>query len=401
MPTRPRHLVVDGLLGALVAWLLTIMHRFAQHPPGRRTWTEDGPTFAAVPWQPWIIALAVVVGIAVAVRRVVPRISFMITVVGLGAYLFLGGPLPPALFATVLNVATLAGRRPNREWWIPLVCVVPMVWAGWWPRPWLGLTDPGLYAAVAVGVTAALVPGLIAVNRAERQKAAHQQRTAELRRAAYTERLRMARDIHDVVGHSLSMISLQSGVALHVLDNNPAQVRESLQAIRDASRSSLAELRQTLGVFREEEGEPRTPTARLSDLEALADGVRAVGRDVIIERSGATEAVPAPVQTAAYRIVQEALTNALRHGSAHTVRIRLGSDPDQGLFTVDITDDGAVLDQPPVEGNGLRGVRERVEAIGGRITIAPEPTGGLGLHTEFDISPPRTASTEPDQQEER
>src|SRR5699024_5119567 len=144
---------------------------------------------------------------------------------------------------------------------------------------------------------------------------------------------------HDVVGHSLSMISLQAGVALHVLDRNPAQVRASLQAIRDASRSSLTDLRHTLGALRSGTGgvdadagdgdgagaggpeAVRTPTPDLAAITQLVAGVRAAGREVALVTPGDTGAVPAGHQHAAYRIVQESLTNAVRHAPGATITV--------------------------------------------------------------------------------
>ncbi|MFW6599046.1 sensor histidine kinase [Propionibacteriaceae bacterium Y2011] len=394
---RWRQLLVDGVLGLLVAWLLTVAARVNQQPPGRQPggppeepygppwgpggWDEN--SFAAIPWQPWMVALAVGIGAAVAVRRVFPRVSFLAVVVLTGTYLTLGGPIPPTLLAPALVVFVLGSRRPAREFWIPLVLVAVMVWTAFWSQPWLGLADPTLYMAVVLGLAVTMVPGMAAMIRSDRRSTAERQRHEELQRVAYEERLRVARDIHDVVGHSLSMISLQSGVALHVLERNPEQARRSLQAIRDASRDSLAELRQTLGVFRAHDSEPQplAPSPRLSDLDALTDGVRAVGREVVITREGPVDDAPARVQTAVYRLVQEALTNAIRHSRASTIRVVITAG--EAGFTLDVTDDGEPITAPVREGNGLRGARERVAALGGTLRIEPATDGGLALHAHF------------------
>ena len=137
-------------------------------------------------------------------------------------------------------------------------------------------------------------------------------RDQDRRRYAYEERMRIARDVHDVVGHSLSVITMQAGVALHVLDRRPDQVAESLEAIRTTSREALAELRMTLEVFRDPEaGEPRAPVPGLARLDELVGALRQAGRTVKVERVPAAdqEPLPAAVDQAAFRIIQEGLTN--------------------------------------------------------------------------------------------
>ena len=198
----------------------------------------------------------------------------------------------------------------------------------------------------------------------------------------------MARDIHDVVGHSLSMISLQSGVALHVLESDPAQVRASLEAIRESSRSSLAELRQTLGVFRKpDEGGPLVPTATLADVPALVESVRAGGREVgLLLAADASRGVPAAVQTVAYRVVQEGLTNVVRHAAGASAVVSIERRPE--VLVVGVRDDGPAR-QAPVEGNGLRGMRERVEAVGGTLGIGVRPEGGLAVLATLPIGGPQ------------
>src|SRR5699024_5506379 len=195
------------------------------------------------------VLLAVVIGLAVAGRGVAPRAAGAVVAAATAGYLLNGGPWPFVLVAPAICVFTLARARPASEWWIPVVASAVMLSAGSWTQPWLGLDQLGTWFGIAFGVMVIMVPALIRVMRRDRHAALEERRAEELRRVADTERLRLARDVHDVVGHSLSMISLQAGVALHVLDRNPAQVRASLQAIRDASRSSLTDLRHTLGAL--------------------------------------------------------------------------------------------------------------------------------------------------------
>ena len=165
--------------------------------------------------------------------------------------------------------------------------------------------------------------------------------------------MRIARDVHDVVGHSLSVITMQAGVALHVLDRRPDQVAASLEAIRTTSREALAELRTTLEVFRDpESGEPRAPVPGLARLDDLVGALRQAGRSVEVVREGDGPPLPAAVDQAAFRIIQEALTNVVRHAEQATAVVRVARTP--GRLVVEVSDDGPAS-AVPAAGNGIRG----------------------------------------------
>ena len=199
-------------------------------------------------------------------------------------------------------------------------------------------------------------------------------REEDRRRTAYEERLRIAREVHDVVGHSLSVVTMQAGVALHVLDKQRAagepvspEVSASLEAIRRSSRDALAELRTTLGVFRDPAGEPRTPTAGLDRLDDLVGALRAAGRRIDVVRTPDHQApLPAAVDQAAFRIVQEGLTNVVRHAGEARATVRVDRDPD--ALVVQVSDDGPGVTRLE-EGNGIRGMRERAASLGGTVTL--------------------------------
>ena len=164
-----------------------------------------------------------------------------------------------------------------------LILLVPMIMAGHWSEPYLGLLDPAFYGALVSAFAIAVLPAMIALLLRARRLSERQVREQERRRYAYEERLRIARDVHDVVGHSLAVITLQAGVALHLLDKerpaqaHPDRVAESLEAIKKTSREALAELRTTLEVFPSDSAEPRSPSPGLARLDALLDGLRAAG----------------------------------------------------------------------------------------------------------------------------
>jgi signal transduction histidine kinase len=172
-------------------------------------------------------------------------------------------------------------------------------------------------------------------------------------------------------------------VTLHLLDKEsaaqprPDRVVESLEAIKDTSREALAELRTTLEIFRSDSDERRSPLPGLARLDALLDGVRAAGREVTLirEESDDLQAVPAAVDQAAFRIIQESLTNVVRHAGAGDATVRVSRDA--GMLTVEVSDDGPASSLP-LDGNGIRGMRERARAVGGTLTVSVrEPSGVL------------------------
>jgi signal transduction histidine kinase len=204
-------------------------------------------------------------------------------------------------------------------------------------------------------------------------------------RAATEEQLRMARDLHDGVGHGLAVIAMQAGVALHVLDRDPDAARRSLEAIRDTSTEALDALRAELSTLAGpgSGSGPRTPRRGLADLAGLAERVRATGLTVDVRRSG--PAVPPAVDEAAYAIVQEALTNVLRHAGARRVAVEI--DAAEAL-RLTVTDDGRgppPLTDEPGEGMGLRGMRDRAEALGGRCSAGPGTDGGFAVAVELPL----------------
>jgi signal transduction histidine kinase len=187
------------------------------------------------------------------------------------------------------------------------------------------------------------------------------------------ERLRIARDVHDVVAHAMVEINVQAGVAAHLIDRDPAQARSALRHIKAASGEALSDLRATLGVLRGGEGAPVEPAAGVKDLEALGAGLRAAGVTVTF----AVDPLPAGaagLQAVVYRIVQEALTNVLRHANATEVTVRVGRAGE--AIDVEVRDDGTGTAGAGGAGQGLRGMRERAAAAGGTVDYGPVPDGG-------------------------
>ena len=219
----------------------------------------------------------------------------------------------------------------------------------------------------------------LAARAAARETAAERERTA-----VASERLRIARELHDVLAHSLSAINVQAGVGLHLLEKNPGQAREALSNIRDTSKDALAEVRTVLGIVREgasppasgtlpDDAAPLAPTWDLTALHRLADQARAEGLDVAVELGPDVVDVPDHIAGVVHRVVQESLTNVRRHApSARRVTLRVTRG--DGIIVV-VADDGVVAGEPVEPGYGLLGMRERVEGAGGTLTAGPRPGG--------------------------
>jgi signal transduction histidine kinase len=222
----------------------------------------------------------------------------------------------------------------------------------------------------------------------QRALEAERTREEEAKRRVDEERLRIARELHDITAHSLSVIAVQSGAAIHVMDTKPQEARRSLQAIRQTSREALDELRRMVGVLRGEDAQeaPYEPSSGLAQVDTLAAQMRLAGMDVELD-FGDLRAVPAVVSASAYRVIQEALTNVLRHAgqAAHaTVTARVVD----GLLEVSVVDDGAGAADGWSEGHGLTGMRERAEALGGAFHAGPLPQGGFWVGVSYPLSTP-------------
>jgi signal transduction histidine kinase len=251
----------------------------------------------------------------------------------------------------------------------------------------------GIVSSIAVLVV--VVFGLGERIRVRRQRAAEavRVRAEEARRLASEERLRIAQELHDVLAHNISLISVQAGVALHVNHEIPEPVRTALTAIKEASREALGELRTVLDVLRQarDPAAPAWPAPRLAQIQDLVEAASLAGLDAGVEFEGEPFPLPASVELAAYRITQEALTNVMRHAHAATVRVHVvyGS----GELRIRIEDDGGGPQAKGEEpwGNGLSGMRERAAALGGELEAGPRAGGGFQVLARF----PLVSSAEP------
>ena len=235
--------------------------------------------------------------------------------------------------------------------------------------------------AGAAGTAVGYYRALLVATRAQLAREA-QTREEQARRRAVEERLRIARELHDVFGHTLATISVQAGVGIHLFQRRPAQAVEALKTIKQISDQGLADVRTILGVLRADDDpdQPRTPPGGLDQLDALLDRVRAAGVQPKLTVHGSARPLPAAVDLAAYRIIQEALTNVLRHARARTAWLDLCYEPSQ--VVIRILDDGTAASPGQAgtngqDGHGISGMRGRALALSGQFTAGPHPDGGF------------------------
>ncbi len=322
-------------------------------------------------------------------RRRAPLPVFAVSQTAIAAVFALGyhgGALP---FVLAVGAYTVGAYRPLREVVLAAalqnVSFVVMVLAG---SP--GFAIPQWVTSVPVFATTMLV-GWTMQSRRLRFDALEREQGEASRRAAADERLRIAQELHDVVAHSLGVIAVQAGVGMHVIDKDPDEARRALEHISRTSRSSLAEIRRLLGLVRS--GEPTvaySPTPGLADLPQLARDVDEAGLPVDLDVADGTGGLPPGVELAAYRIVQEALTNAVRHAHAQKATVRI--DRSAGRLHVVVSDDGSGSKGGGRSGgHGLVGMRERVAVYGGSLEVGPSPEGGFRVDATipYDEEPKR------------
>jgi signal transduction histidine kinase len=317
---------------------------------------------------------AVLDGIAVVVllaRRERPELTWLGNAAAVTCYFALdygNGPVYLSIFASAY---ALTSRRPPRRWWPYAAAVVPIVVA-----MASRMRDSTVTSATArLTWFVAVLAASAAIGAAMRTRT--ETRREQARRTATEERLRMAQDLHDGVGHGLAVIAMQAGVALHVLDRDPAKARDSLLAIRETSRESLEALRAELTRLSTEPGAgQRTVANGLADLPALVNRVRAGGLEVDLSADAGD--VPDEVGAVAYLVVQEALTNVLRHSGADSARVVVARA--SGSVVVTVIDDGQ--GGAVTEGLGIGSMRSRVERLGGTLFVGP---GARGFEVRAEI----------------
>jgi signal transduction histidine kinase len=342
----------------------------------------------AAPITAYVLVLAACLPIAAASWR--PGWAVALTGAATLAYVALGYAYGPILFALAVAVYRFAAGTPVRR---AVTGAAALLLAGLGAVAVRGATGPAQDWSDFVAAAACVaLPAAIGVATKVRRDATADLRGEQSRRAVSEERLRLAQEVHDEVGHGLAVIAMQAGVALRVLDRDPARVRQALEAIRAASKDALDGVRAELAALREPgpTAPPRRPATGLAELPALAARIRSSGLPVAVEVADglADLDLPADVDRSAYRVVQESLTNVLRHGGpGASARVR--ATVDAGTLCLEITDTGRGA-PPGVSGHGIEGMRARVEALGGALETESPAAGGFAVRARLPV-PDRVA----------
>ncbi|MFF5101777.1 sensor histidine kinase [Streptomyces sp. NPDC000134] len=342
---------------------------------------------------PLVLALSLALSVPLFWRRSHPRAALLATAPVALLNAWSGAALQAALLQLVL-VHHIALRRPLRDlWWATAVMTAPVcvtiVRYGDGAGPWnqqLGSQLLSVGVAALIGVTVRTRRGYTEALE-DRARRLEVERDQQARLAAAAERARIAREMHDIIGHNLSVITGLADGGKYAAAKSPERAAQALDAIGTTSRQALGELRRLLDVLREDRGEEAslTPQPALADLDRLVDGVRAAGLPVRTTVEGRPALAPGR-QLAVYRVVQEALTNTLKHaGPAATAHIDLVYE-DGGAVTLTVTDTGCggPLDAPS-DGRGLPGMRERTALYGGTLDAGPRPRPGQGWRVRLHL----------------
>ena len=403
---RGRALVVDVLLAAGVAVVQIVGSVASQRIGASPTWR---------PLDGWAYLLLVVGPVALLFRRRWPLGVLAVALacgLAYGARTYPEGPSQLAIYPALWTVALTVAPRP--AWLAAGATALAVAAAELFFYGDTMFDGEPLYAAVTVlaamwwGESVRARRSYVAELR-DRAERAERTREEEARRRVDEERLRIARELHDVVSHTIGVISVQAGVAAHLLHRRPDKAADSLAAIRQASDEALGELHAMLGVLRERDGDaggaPLSPAPGLAELDALVAQAAGAGVEVRVSLEGEPRRLPPAVDLAAYRVVQESLTNVVRHAGASRADITVTHL--DGRVEVEVTDDGNGVVPPsaatgafrpagsPVgdrrhrrSGQGIPGMRERARAIGGSLEAGPRPGGGFRVQASLPVGGP-------------
>ena len=326
-----------------------------------------------------------VAGPAILTRRRRWPVAALVGVAGVTlAYVLVGYPDGPIFLSLIITFvgASIRGHRVA-VWAVAAVSYFGFLWG---PSIVGTGRSPTLPEIVGIGawVLVLLAFGELARTGRERGAEAARMRREEMKRQQGEERLRIAQELHDVLAHNISLINVQTGVALHLMDDDPEQARKALTAIKQASNETLQELRSVLDILRPDGAAPRAPTPGLDDLDDLIDRTQGAGLRIRKQVEGSGRAVPANVDRAAYRIVQEALTNVTRHSTADEASVTVTYEPVEVVVVVE--DRGRLVTSDAVGGgNGIPGMRERARALGGDLEAGPLEGGGFRVRARLPI----------------
>ena len=385
--------VRDAILAVLVTVLLLYGSYGEAHPsnPSDRLQFRNH----AIP-QPGVALLLVAVAcLVLAWRRRAPVTVLAISTAAVAAYSLLGFVNGAVLVAPILALYTVATQVSTRRAVVAAVVTLGILLTVTAANNPAGHISGGGFDIIPFMVAAALFAGIAVANRNAYVASIRDRAEQDARRRLDEERLRIARELHDVVAHTMATINVQAGVAAHVLPTQPEAAADSLQAIKTASKEGLRELRAILNVLRQaDDADPTQPAPGTAQLEDLIAGARRAGLETTFAVTGDPVPLPSAVDLAAYRIIQESLTNTIRHAGPATAAVSLRYGRDE--LRIDVTDTGR--GQPVLAGNGgghgLAGMRERAAAVGGTVEAGPGPAGGFRVAARLPLTGTRNDARE-------
>jgi signal transduction histidine kinase len=380
-----RHPAVRDWVPALLVTAALLYGAYGEAHPSTKAYFSAGHHLPATP-TPALVLVAVAC-LALAWRRRWPVAVLGVSVAAAAVYTLLGyvnGAVLVAPMAALYTVAAVSAVRRAAAYGLGTLAVLGLASIAVNPLGPLG----GGVVILPFMTAVVVVAGIAVANRRAYVESIRARAEQDARRRIDEERLRIARELHDVVAHTMATINVQAGVAVHVLPTRPEAAADALQAIKAASKEGLRELRAILNVLRQaDDADPTQPAPGTAQLETLVDGARRAGLETTLSVTGAPIPLPAAVDLAAFRIVQESLTNAIRHAGPAEAAVSLCYGDDE--LRIDVADTGR--GKPPGvvsdgAGHGLAGMRERAAAVGGSVETGPAPGGGYRVAARLPLS---------------
>jgi len=379
---------------ATLAVVLTVVLVFGSYGEGHPNQPGDVAQFHhhPIPHPTAALALVAVACLALAWRRRYPVTVLAVSATAVVIYSLLGYVNGASLIAPALAVYAVATQvSVRRAVLLAAVTLAVLMTATGVNNPF-GRYSDGAFVLIPGMVAAVAFAGIAVANRRAYAASVRDRAEQDARRRIDEERLRIARELHDVVAHTMATINVQAGVAAHVLPTQPEAAADALQAIKTASKEGLRELRAILNVLRQaDEADPVQPAPGTAQLDALIAGARRAGLETAFTVTGEPYPLPAAVDLAAYRIVQESLTNVIRHAGPATAVVSLTYLADE--LRIDVSDTGRGASAASATGaaggtvgHGLAGMSERAAAVGGTVETGPGSRGGFGVAARLPVT---------------
>jgi signal transduction histidine kinase len=391
---------MEGVVAAWQRWLgspvrdaalvplLTVILVYGSYGEGNPKQVGDVAQFHGhpIPQPTAALALVAVACLALAWRRRYPVAVLAVSTTAMAVYSLLGYVNGAGLIAPVLAVYAVATQVSARRAVAAAAGTLAVLMAATAANNPFGRYSDGAFVLIPGMVAAVAFAGIAVANRRAYAASVRDRAEQDARRRIDEERLRIARELHDVVAHTMATINVQAGVAAHVLPTQPEAAADALQAIKTASKEGLRELRAILNVLRQaDDADPVQPAPGTAQLDALIEGARRSGLQTTLTVSGEPYPLPAAVDLAAYRIVQESLTNVIRHAGPASAAVSLAYHDDELRINVADTGQGPHASATGSAGHGLAGMRERAAAVGGTVQAGPRPGGGFLVAARLPI----------------